>query len=49
MASFPIIQGGTMVFDSNEKRDKAYNGFLKAIDEWSNYCNGYTTKLKGDD
>lgn len=43
------FRSGTMVFDSNEKRDKAYYGFLKAIDEWADFCNGYTTKLQGED
>lgn len=43
------FRSGTMVFDSNEKRDRVYNGFLKAIDEWANYCNGYVTKVIGED
>lgn len=43
------FRSGTMVFDSNQKRDKAYDGFLKALEEWSIYCNGYVTKVVVED
>lgn len=28
------VRSGSMVFSSNEKRDRAYRGFLQALDEW---------------
>lgn len=28
-------RSGTMVFSSNEKRDRAYNNFIQALNEWA--------------
>lgn len=33
-------RSGSMVFGSNEKRDKAFNNFLIALQEWDKYANG---------
>jgi len=33
----PNERSGTMVFSDNEKRDKAYLGFLEALSEWDSY------------
>ena len=31
----PHERSGTMVFSSDEKRDKAYQNFIFALDEWA--------------
>lgn len=33
-------RSGSMVFGSNEKRDKAHDNFLIALQEWDDYANG---------
>jgi len=33
-------RSGSMVFSSNEQRDKAYFNFIQAIDEWANANRG---------
>lgn len=33
-------RSGTMVFSSDEKRDIAYTGFVKALDEWAQFVRG---------
>jgi hypothetical protein len=39
-------RSGTMVFSSNEKRDVAYENFIKAINEWAKiYAGGVATLL----
>lgn len=43
------FRSGSMVLDSNEKRDKVYNGFLKAISEWGNTFNYVITRVVGED
>lgn len=42
-------RSGSMIFDNNEKRDKAYNDFLQALDEWSKHNGGYVTRVFGED
>ena len=34
----PNERSGTMVFSSNEKRDRAYDEFIKALDEWCEHA-----------
>lgn len=41
-------RSGTMVFSSNEKRDRAYGEFIKAINEWAAANNGHAVLLTGD-
>ena len=38
-------RSGTMVFSSNEARDKAYEEFVKAIDEWASSVRGVAFEL----
>ena len=33
-------RSGTMVFSSDEKRDKAYHNFVYALNHWANHNNG---------
>lgn len=40
------MRSGTMVFSDNEKRDIAYNNFIKAIDEWANANGGAARNLE---
>jgi hypothetical protein len=38
-------RSGSMVFSSNEKRDKAYNMFVIALNEWAAYHGGVANEL----
>lgn len=38
-------RSGTMVFSSDEKRDKAYDKFILALENWGWENNGYTEQL----
>lgn len=40
-------RSGSMVFSSNEKRDKAYCEVIKALDEWAYHNNGVALKVQG--
>jgi hypothetical protein len=39
-------RSGSMVFSSNEKRDMAYENFLKAITEWAEKNFGFAVNLE---
>lgn len=38
-------RSGTMVFSTDEKRDKAYNEFNLALKEWAEHHRGYAKQL----
>jgi hypothetical protein len=42
-------RSGSMVFSSDEKRDKAYEEFTKALKEWASANNGYIIDGDVDD
>jgi hypothetical protein len=37
----PHERSGSMVFSSDEKRDKAHDKFIEALEEWAQNTNGY--------
>ena len=42
---FSEPRSGTMVFSSDEKRDKAFNMFVQALDEWAAHNGGCCVRV----
>lgn len=42
----PNERSGSMVFSSNEKRDQAYDAFMLALNEWSDFNGGTLTQVE---
>ena len=41
-------RSGSMVFSSDEKRDRAYDNFILALKEWAEFNGGEVTRVRSD-